>query len=262
MYKIILVEDEAPLLRTMKRSIENLNMQFNIVAMETNGIHALKQCKLLQPDILMTDINMPAMSGLQLIELALKEQPSLTPIIVSGYQDFHYAHQAIRLNVRDYLLKPLQEEQLMILMKKITAELDQRQKVKPQPTDYAELNLPNDENRRLISQVAEYINVHYSEALTVSNLADRFAISHSQLTRLFKHFFGLTPIEYIIDTRIKIAKKLFQTQPELRIKEIAALVGYEDHHYFSRLFTQLNEMSPSIYRKTGCDAIKARFVEE
>ena len=79
-------------------------------------------------------------------------------------------------------------------------------------------------NHRKVT-VAGYIHTHYKEAFTVSDLADRFSISHGHLTRLFKLFYGITPVEYMIEARINMAKKLIQTRPELRIKEIAALVG-------------------------------------
>ncbi len=249
MFKIMLVEDEAPLLRSMKRSIDQLNLKLEVIAMETNGIHALKKAKLLQPDIIITDICMPVMNGMQLIEFITKELPDIIPIIVSGYQEFQYAQQAIRLNVRDYLLKPIQEDQLNRLLLKVIHELNQKQLGQSHFQGEDEWIFPNDVNNKFIHQVADHIRKHYKNALTISDLAEQFSISHSQLTRQFKQYFGMTPSEYLIETRMDIAKKMMQTKPDLKVKDISVMIGYDDHHYFTRLFTKLTGMNPSEYRK-------------
>ena len=106
------------------RSVSWTDYGYFIVGEASNGAQALEKIKELQPDVLITDIRMPLTDGLSLIERALKLQPNLHSVIVSGYEDFHYAREAIRLNVLDYLTKPIDETSILSMLKKLTAALE------------------------------------------------------------------------------------------------------------------------------------------
>lgn len=248
MYTMMLVEDEAPLLRSLRRAVERSPSNVDVVATESNAVSALDSIGRLKPDILMTDICMPVMTGLELIEQALLLQPQLIPVVISGFQEFQYAQKALQLGARDYLLKPLQDERLNEVMARVIGELNGRQDMlSPAPGQPGDVHA-DDDNARFMKEVAAFIREHYSDQVTIASLADRFSISHGHLTRLFKAHYNTTPVEYLIQTRMTEAKRLLQTRPDLKIKQIASLVGYEDQHYFTRLFTHLHEVKPSDFR--------------
>lgn len=124
MYSILIADDEKYVRQDIIRSVNWTDHGYFIVGEASNGAQALEKIKELQPDVLITDIRMPLTDGLSLIERALKLQPNLHSVIVSGYEDFHYAREAIRLNVLDYLTKPIDETSILSMLQKLTTALE------------------------------------------------------------------------------------------------------------------------------------------
>ena len=113
MLKIFLAEDEVVVRETIKRMIPWEELGFELVGEAADGEMALPLLLRQQPDLLITDIKMPFMDGLTLARLAKKEIPGLKVVILSGYDDFNYAKQAIGIGVEDYLLKPITKNALI-----------------------------------------------------------------------------------------------------------------------------------------------------
>lgn len=112
MIKIFLVEDEVFALHALERKIEDLKGPYEIVGTAFNGEEALARLEEVPADIVMTDIRMPDMDGITLIETLKERDQKILPVIVSGYQEFDYAQRAVRLGVKDYLLKPVKVAEL------------------------------------------------------------------------------------------------------------------------------------------------------
>lgn len=119
---MIIAEDEPAILRGLTASISQLSHNYRITETAANGQEALKKILHLKPDIVITDIQMPMMNGLDLIEAALAECPQTVFIILTGHADFEYARRAMKLNVTDYLLKPIDPDELEALLKKLESE--------------------------------------------------------------------------------------------------------------------------------------------
>lgn len=100
-----------------------------------------------------------------------------------------------------------------------------------------------------MESVKEYIDYHYTEKLSIMEIADKFNFSYSYLCTSFKRYFGESPNDYIIKKRIYKAKLLFDSDPVLSIKETAAMAGYDNPYYFSRIFKNVTGISPSQYKK-------------
>ena len=113
MLKIFLAEDEVIVRETIKRMIPWEELGFELVGEAADGEMALPLLIRQKPDLLITDIKMPFMDGLTLAKLAKKELPELKIVILSGYDDFNYAKQAINIGVEDYLLKPITKNALI-----------------------------------------------------------------------------------------------------------------------------------------------------
>ena len=124
MLKIFLAEDEVVVRETIKRMIPWEELGFELVGEAADGEMALPLLIRQQPDLLITDIKMPFMDGLTLARLAKKEIPGLKVVILSGYDDFNYAKQAIGIGVEDYLLKPITNNALIERLSEIRSRYE------------------------------------------------------------------------------------------------------------------------------------------
>lgn len=126
MIKIFLVEDEVFALQALERKIQDLNGPYQVVGSAFNGMEALSQIPLSAPDIVMTDIRMPDMDGITLIEKLQEQKLKVLPVIISGYQEFEYAQRAVRLDVKDYLVKPVNLIELKKCLEHCALQIKQR----------------------------------------------------------------------------------------------------------------------------------------
>ena len=124
LYRIILVDDEEEVRQSIIRKIDWTGAGFCVVGDAENGEEALEKVEALEPDLILTDIRMPFMDGLSLAERVRQKYPSVKIVIFSGYDDFDYAKQAIKLNVTEYILKPVNVEELTAILKRIKSNLD------------------------------------------------------------------------------------------------------------------------------------------
>ena len=123
-YKLLIVDDEPPSLRKIKRCILEAGVNFEIVAEASNGEMALRKVRQASPDVIVTDILMPVTNGLDLIEQCKSFNKDIRAVILSGYSEFEYAKRALRLDVKDYLLKPIDVPSVKEVLKRIHAELE------------------------------------------------------------------------------------------------------------------------------------------
>lgn len=126
MYQMMLADDEPTALNLLQTIIEKKCDGFQVVGIAYNGQEALEKMKSLHPDVLITDIQMPVMNGLDLIGKAKEEDSDLVSIVISGYQEFEYAKTAMRYGVTDYILKPIVPSELCALLEKVKNRLDIR----------------------------------------------------------------------------------------------------------------------------------------
>jgi two-component system, response regulator YesN len=128
MFTVMIVEDSKPILRNIQQQIEKTDSQVIVTRQAYNGVEALEILKKTDIDILFTDIRMPKMDGLTLIEEALKINPNVKTVLLTGYNDFEHARRAIQLNVSDYLLKPLDPSELKRVLSRIIGELQRERR--------------------------------------------------------------------------------------------------------------------------------------
>mgnify|MGYP006289079847 CR=1 FL=1 len=247
-FEVIVVEDEPLILNNLVKKIREADPVFEVTGTAHNGKAAVELLEKCRADALITDIRMPVMNGLELIERIYYAYPFLKLIVISGYDDFSYARTALRYGVKDYILKPVNMEELKATLTRIRLQLE---------TDYAEVRDrygPSPENtaqKDLARDILEYLRTNYTKQISLSELAERFYINPAYLTRTFKKNTGIVPSRYIQDLRVNEAKGLLVKFPDMEVKEIAAVVGYSDQCYFSRIFKKETGQSPLEYRETA-----------
>ena len=117
-YKVLIADDEE-IIRSGLKSLVETDEDFMVVAMAEDGEVALNLAREYKPDLILADINMPFMNGLDFVEELLKDLPGVTVVIVTGYDDFTYVRKALQLGAKDYILKPIMEEPFYELLNKM-----------------------------------------------------------------------------------------------------------------------------------------------
>ena len=244
MYRILLVDDEELIRVSLRYAIEQSGTDTEVVAEASNGREALALAREIEPDIILTDIRMPQMDGLDMIRALREASDNVQIIIISGFAEFEYAQQAIKYRVSEYLLKPVGAERLKEALANCASRLQPRRSAMEET--YAQ-------------KIVSYIRAHYSEKLSLDSLARKFGFTSNYISTLVKSETGESFNPYVTSLRVKRAMELL-AHTEIDVKEIALMVGYDDQHYFSRLIKQQTDMSPTQYRQARRG--KAREGEE
>ncbi len=168
MYKVFLVEDEIVIREGIKNKFHWEEEGFTIVGDESDGELAYPMIIREQPDILITDIKMPFMDGLELSKLLKKDMPQLKIIIISGYSDFGYAQKAIDIGVSEYLLKPVTSDKLMTAVKNAAAAIEKERKEKQILEQYQHLVYQKQGEKR-----KDFFNALVSEKMTLSQIIEQ-----------------------------------------------------------------------------------------
>lgn len=125
--RVMVVEDEPPIQRSICQKIEEVNGHFQVVATADNGKDAYEYLQKNTVDVLFVDMNLPVMDGQELLSAVAGQKMRLIPVVLSGYKDFAYVKSALENNALDYLLKPLKENELKLLLEKIEERLRRQQ---------------------------------------------------------------------------------------------------------------------------------------
>ncbi len=124
LYRVLIADDEEEVLEGILQKIKWEKIGFTVVGSALNGVDALEKASRLRPDLVLTDIKMPFMSGLELCERLRRSVPSAKLVVFSGFDDFEFAQKAIKLHVTEYILKPIDSAELTETLKRIKVQLD------------------------------------------------------------------------------------------------------------------------------------------
>lgn len=195
-------------------------------------------------DVIVTDIQMPGMLGLDMLEKLREVNREVPVIILSGYSRFEYARRAIDLGVRKYLTKPTSAEEIQQVLEQIEAELSaRRDSIQTRVAHTLDKPVSN----LLILRALEHIDNHYQKKLSLKDVASALYISPNYLSELFKKTTGSTFSEYLQDVRME-KSKCFLEDISYRIGDVSKLVGFSDSRYFSSTFRRKYHMTPMEYR--------------
>lgn len=259
MYTVAVIEDSKLLLMGMVHTWDWKSLDCQVVGSAGDGLEGLQVICDTNPDIVITDIRMPGLSGLEMIEAAQKEGLSPAVVIISGYDEFSYARKALSLGAVDYLMKPVEEEDAYRAIRSACQRVDERRKyqnltqrlqtVEDSKMKVFSTYLASSENIKseYTRQAIRYIEEHYAEDINVRSIAEALSISESHLSKVFKDTIHSTIGEYLTHYRIREACTLLK-DPQNRIYEVAVRCGYSDQRYFSVIFKRIMGMTPNEFR--------------
>ena len=236
--RVLLVDDEIMIREGFKRLFDWEAHNCQVVGEAADGMEALAKIDTLDPDIAIMDINIPIMNGLKVIQLSRIKHPDTAFVIVSGYDDFSYCREALRLQITDYILKPVNYEEFGACIDNLKIALFQRQSPKHQDR----------QEERTITLITRYLQEHLAEEISLSILAEEFHLSSQYISQLFKSEIGVGFLAYLTNIRMEQAKKLLLSTP-LSIAEVSEQSGYGDYRVFTKVFKKSEGITPSQYRR-------------
>ena len=236
--QVVLVDDEIMIREGFKRLFDWASHDCEVVGEAADGMEALAQIDHLQPDIVIMDINIPIINGLKVIQTSRMRYPDMAFIIVSGYDDFSYCREALRMRITDYILKPVNYEEFGSCIDRLKIALYEKRKIEEQDA----------QEERTITGIIRYLQEHLDKEISLNILADEFHLSSQYISQLFKSEIGVNFLAYLTSIRMERAKKLLLAT-SLSIGEISEKCGYADYRVFTKAFKKEEGSTPSQYRR-------------
>ena len=230
MKTIVIVEDEFRTRQGLGSLINKVDMGCKVIGEAENGYEGLKMIQDLEPDIVITDIQMPKIDGLQMIEKAKEMGAACTFVILSGYADFEYARRGIHLGVKEYLLKPATISSVKELLIKLAGNGEEASR--PEEDEYS----------GMVKEMIAIMEESYGMRLGLDTFADKFRLTPEYISNLFAKETKMTFSNYLKKVRIEKAKELILST-DMKIYEVACSVGYSDQKYFSKVFKEYTGVS-------------------
>ena len=196
-----------------------------------------------KPDIVFIDIEMGEISGLDIMKSCKEKESNALFIIVSGHDNFDYAHTAVNLGAIHYLLKPIDNSDVELLCKKLRKILDKTSLLYEGSFEAVQGN----PETNLWERILRYVEKNYDKKITAQDVCSEFFISLRTLYNVFMSNAGETFTEYITKLRIEKAKELL-LNTSLPISAIAEKIGVNNPYYFNKMFKKRTGIAPMNYR--------------
>lgn len=246
-YKYIVIEDEPLIRKNTIKKIESLGLPLTYAGEASNGVDGILLAEKEVPNIIIMDIRMPQCDGLEVIKHINRKYPDIKIVILSGYDEFSYAKEAMRYNVHNYILKPIRTEELRETLVEIINYFDAKaQKIRT--LSEKEHDLTQEE---IYTLMVNYFKENYMHDISLGSLADSIGFTQEYIGKVFKKVACQSPSKYLTTLRINQAKQLLAQYRDMEVSRIGELVGYKDAFYFSRVFKAHTNMTPSEYRMSN-----------
>ena len=238
------------------------------VEMAENGRKAADTAVLWEADLILMDIEMPGMNGLDAARAVLAQRPGCRVIFVTAYSLFQYAHEAVHLGACDYLLKPVDPDELEASIRRAIRQIETERKLEAlapiqQEQEPEAPAAPQEEggdessqNALVMAHVRRYLEDNYMFDISLDSVGEILHISPAYLSAQFKKYQKMNFLDCLTELRINAAKELLN-DPFRSSAEVASMVGYEDASYFARAFKKRTGVTPTQYRRQAAKAAKS-----
>lgn len=253
MYRVLIAEDEDIIRKGIAYTMDWVSMNCTIVGEAANGKEGVEKIKELSPDIVLADIMMPMMNGIEMIRKG-QEIADFKAIIMTSYADFEYAKTAIELGVSAYLMKPVDEEELKKNISKVITEIEKDNQLRQLSSkmktadDIDALFIKSEGDNDYIQKVLKETRERYSEKISIETFSEELGVSGSYLSRKFKEATGQTYLDFLNKYRVRQAIRLLETGT-YKVYEVSEMTGFSDYKYFSTVFKKYTDRSPSDFVK-------------
>lgn len=256
MYQVLIVEDEEIIRKGLVYGIPWGDMDCCVVGEAANGGEGVRQIDRLNPDIVVVDINMPVKDGLEMLRETIGKY-HFSSIILSGYSSFDYAKTAMHLGVTEYLLKPINREELWAALERAKQRQEMRYAWANRRQEQGDLlrtrllkKTVDEETDQVVSQMLEFIEQHFNEKIVMQDVVSRLNYSEAFLNKRFKKVTGITFTEYLNRFRIQKAVEILSRE-NLSSPEVGYLCGFSTPKYFKDVFHKYMGCTPKEYREAA-----------
>ena len=270
MIRLLIADDEKLEREALAELVQRRFEREVVLEVAENGRKAADTAGLWGADLILMDIEMPGMSGLDAARAVLAQRPSCRVIFVTAYSLFQYAHEAVHLGACDYLLKPVDPDELEASVRRAMRQIETERKLeelaaaRPQPeqteTEEEAEDAPeeseNSQTALVMAHVRRYLEDNYMFDLSLDSVGEILHISPAYLSAQFKKYQKMNFLDCLTELRINAAKELL-ADPFRSSAEVASMVGYEDASYFARAFKKRTGMTPTQYRRQAGRKAKA-----
>lgn len=257
MYKVLIVEDEDMIRNGLHYMMDWTALDCVVAGEASNGEEGLEQIAAIEPDIVLLDINMPIMSGLEMLA-TYDEEPPFSIIILSGYDDFQYAKRAIEYRVIEYLLKPVDHRELRAAVEHAKERVQQKQKLQllqtsakqPDELHVLDMHVWNKQQHPSshVAQMIAYVQENYDQKISMNDLVEALDRSATYLNNKFKESTTYTFNEFLNRYRVHRAIEMLR-QGDCKISMLALDVGFSNYRYFIKVFKRYTNVLPSDFAK-------------
>ena len=270
MIRLLIADDEKLEREALAELVQRRFEREVVLEVAENGRKAADTAVLWGADLILMDIEMPGKSGLDAARAVLAQRPSCRVIFVTAYSLFQYAHEAVHLGACDYLLKPVDPDELEASVRRAMRQIETERKLeelaaaRPQPeqtdTEEEAEDAPeeseNSQTALVMAHVRRYLEDNYMFDLSLDSVGEILHISPAYLSAQFKKYQKMNFLDCLTELRINAAKELL-ADPFRSSAEVASMVGYEDASYFARAFKKRTGMTPTQYRRQAGRKAKA-----
>ena len=261
MIRLLIADDEKLEREALAEMVARRFEHEVVLELAENGRKAADTAVLWGADLILMDIEMPGMSGQDAARAVLAQRPGCRVIFVTAYSLFQYAHEAVHLGACDYLLKPVDPDELEASIRRAMRQVEAERKLEelatakalpePQNAGAAPAEDAADEDSpaaMVMAQVRRYLEDNYMFDLSLDSVGEILHISPAYLSAQFKKYQKMNFLDCLTELRINAAKKLL-ADPLRSTAEVASMVGYDDSSYFARAFKKRTGMTPTQYRR-------------
>jgi len=244
MLNLLIVDDEMVILHGIVKIIREGKTPFTRIESALDACEALSVMEDFAPDLIITDIHMPEMNGLELIQEVKERGACGRFIILTGHDEFEYARQALRHQVIDYLLKPINKMELLDLLRTVAKTILEAEQ------DGAKHARSDSRYSFHVEKILRHIDQHYHRDLSLDQCSELTGLHPNYISQLFKKETGVSFVQYLHHYRIEKAKELLKKDGGLPVQVIGNQVGFENPQHFMKVFKKLVGCTPGAYRES------------
>lgn len=239
MYQVYVVDDDSLILDEIVDTVPWLDNGFKVIGSTVSPVKAIEDIKSLCPHVVFSDLKMPDMDGVDMIKTLKDSGVICEYVMLSAFDSFEDSRRFFRLEGFDYLLKPLQQQEVQIVLERLAVRLSKKVRTEPEIADNV---------TPAFSELIQYINTNYQHKHTLESLSKQFNLGANYICNLFSKHYNSTLTRYITELRMSAALQMMETKGKA-FKEIAIDCGYTDYYYFCKVFKEYYGASPTSFMR-------------